>query len=73
MIGRGSRILPNKKEFTVIDLGNNLNRFGLWDAPVDWTSIFRTPELYSSTTILPSVRLIEIVSVKKFEPSKNKM
>ena len=46
MIGRGSRVLPKKKEFTVIDLGNNLNRFGLWDSPVDWHSIFRNPEAY---------------------------
>jgi len=46
MIGRGSRILPSKKEFSVIDLGNNLNRFGLWDSPVDWTSIFKHPELF---------------------------
>lgn len=46
MIGRGSRILPHKQEFTVIDLGNNLNRFGLWDAPVDWVDIFRNPESY---------------------------
>lgn len=46
MIGRGSRILASKKEFMVIDLGNNLNRFGLWDAPVDWMSIFKNPELY---------------------------
>ncbi|MBK9046885.1 MAG: DEAD/DEAH box helicase [Bacteroidetes bacterium] len=46
MIGRGSRVLPNKKEFMVIDLGNNLYRFGLWDADVDWVSIFKTPELY---------------------------
>ena len=49
MIGRGSRVLPNKKEFTVIDLGNNLNRFGLWDAPIDWQAIFKTPELYLSS------------------------
>lgn len=46
MIGRGSRVLPNKKEFSVIDLGNNMNRFGLWADPVDWDAIFRTPELY---------------------------
>src|SRR4030095_10877094 len=46
MIGRGSRVLEDKKEFTVIDLGNNLNRFGLWDEPVDWASIFKAPELY---------------------------
>ncbi len=46
MIGRGSRVLADKREFMVIDLGNNLNRFGLWDAPVDWAAIFRHPELY---------------------------
>jgi superfamily II DNA or RNA helicase len=46
MIGRGSRIIPGKSEFTVIDLGNNLNRFGLWDAGIDWVSIFRSPELH---------------------------
>lgn len=46
MIGRGSRILPNKKEFSIIDLGNNLARFGLWTAPVDWQKIFTAPLLY---------------------------
>ena len=46
MIGRGSRLLPNKKEFTIIDLGNNAARFGLWDAPVDWQHIFKSPEYY---------------------------
>jgi hypothetical protein len=46
MIGRGSRVLPGKKEFMVIDLGNNLNRFGLWDDTIDWASIFKAPELY---------------------------
>jgi superfamily II DNA or RNA helicase len=46
MIGRGSRVLPTKSEFNVIDLGNNLSRFGLWQDPVDWMSIFRSPELH---------------------------
>ncbi|MGB7842901.1 MAG: DEAD/DEAH box helicase [Salinimicrobium sp.] len=46
MIGRGSRILPGKKEFTVIDLGNNAARFGLWSAPVDWKQIFRSPDYF---------------------------
>lgn len=46
MIGRGSRILPEKKEFTVIDLGNNLLRFGLWDSYVDWQKIFKSPNYY---------------------------
>lgn len=46
MIGRGSRILPNKSTFTIIDLGNNAARFGLWDQRVDWHEIFRSPDFY---------------------------
>lgn len=46
MIGRGSRILPNKDEFQIIDLGNNAARFGLWDTPLDWQHIFLSPEDY---------------------------
>ena len=46
MIGRGSRILPNKPNFTVIDLGNNCRRFGLWESYIDWQDIFRSPNSY---------------------------
>ncbi len=46
MIGRGSRVLPNKDEFTVIDLGNNVARFGMWDAPMDWKEIFHFPDFF---------------------------
>lgn len=46
MIGRGSRILNNKSRFSVIDLGNNYQRFGPWDAPLDWQAIFRSPDYY---------------------------
>jgi len=46
MIGRGSRKLPNKDNFTVIDLGNNAARFGLWSEPIDWQHIFKSPEFY---------------------------
>jgi superfamily II DNA or RNA helicase len=46
MIGRGSRRLENKDSFTVIDLGNNALRFGLWNNPVDWQHIFKSPEYY---------------------------
>jgi hypothetical protein len=42
MIGRGSRKLPNKDMFTVIDLGNNAARFGLWSEPVNWQHIFKS-------------------------------
>ena len=46
MIGRGSRILPNKSDFTVVDLGNNVARFGLWEAPIDWQEIFHFPDFF---------------------------
>lgn len=46
MIGRGSRSLPRKKTFTIIDLGNNIDRFGEWQAPVDWQLIFDNPDLF---------------------------
>ena len=46
MIGRGSRVLPNKNEFTVIDMGNNAARFGLWSTPIDWYAIFKSPDFY---------------------------
>jgi len=46
MIGRGSRILKNKSTFQVIDLGNNLHRFGPWGSDLDWHRIFRTPNFY---------------------------
>lgn len=46
MVGRGSRILPDKATFNVIDLGNNIARFGPWDGPVDWEEIFHFPDFY---------------------------
>ncbi len=46
MIGRGSRILDKKKTFEIIDLGNNAARFGLWDQPIDWQRVFRSPQYY---------------------------
>lgn len=46
MIGRGSRILPHKKNFKIVDLGNNSRRFGLWQIPIDWKHVFVAPHLY---------------------------
>lgn len=46
MIGRGSRRLPSKKTFAIIDLGNNTERFGEWNAPLDWKYVFENPEEY---------------------------
>lgn len=46
MIGRGSRIIPGKATFNVIDLGNNFHRFGPWGADLDWQKMFRAPNFY---------------------------
>lgn len=46
MIGRGSRILKNKKAFTVIDLGNNAFRLGLWQDFIDWQDAFKYPDRF---------------------------
>lgn len=46
MIGRGSRILKNKNEFDIIDLGNNFLRFGPWGADLNWQLIFKDPNNY---------------------------
>ena len=49
MIGRGARWLPKKKKFTIIDLGNNTDRFGEWNAPLDWQAVFENPEAYNES------------------------
>ncbi len=46
MIGRGSRVLPTKKQFKILDLGNNSRRFNLWQYPIDWKHVFVAPHLY---------------------------
>ncbi len=46
MIGRGSRKTETKSLFTIIDLGNNAKRFGLWDEEIDWKKIFYNPTLF---------------------------
>ncbi|QQR99167.1 MAG: DEAD/DEAH box helicase [Sphingobacteriales bacterium] len=46
MIGRGSRRLPNKSEFTIIDLGNNAKRLGLWQDHIDWQDVFVNPDRF---------------------------
>lgn len=46
MIGRGSRKLPKKDRFKVIDLGNNVRRFGLWQDYLNWQDAFRFPDRF---------------------------
>ena len=46
MIGRGSRITRTKSKFVIIDLGNNVQRLGLWQDFINWEEIFNFPEKY---------------------------
>ncbi|WP_240920239.1 DEAD/DEAH box helicase [Sphingobacterium chungjuense] len=46
MVGRGARRLPKKATFTLVDLGNNADRFGNWDAEIDWQHVFENPDIY---------------------------
>lgn len=47
MIGRGSRKLPSKETFSITDLGNNIQRFGAWEEPVDWKFVFEHPDTFA--------------------------
>jgi superfamily II DNA or RNA helicase len=46
MIGRGSRRLPGKDHFNIIDLGNNARRLGLWQDFIDWQEVFQNPDRF---------------------------
>jgi superfamily II DNA or RNA helicase len=46
MIGRGSRKLPHKDKFKLIDLGNNVRRFGFWQDYLNWQDAFRFPDRF---------------------------
>ena len=46
MIGRGSRKLPNKNQFQLIDLGNNVRRFGIWQDFINWQDAFKFPDRF---------------------------
>ena len=46
MIGRGSRRLPKKDKFKLIDLGNNVRRFGIWQDYINWHDAFRFPDRF---------------------------
>ncbi len=51
MIGRGSRVIPGKTEFTLLDLGNNIARFGDWTADVNWQQVFKSPNYFLENII----------------------
>jgi superfamily II DNA or RNA helicase len=63
MIGRGSRVIGTKKDFRVIDLGNNARRFGLWEQHIDWQDIFVHPNSYIESIVSDEVMEREMTYV----------
>lgn len=51
MIGRGSRKLPKKDQFQLIDLGNNVRRFGLWQDYINWHDAFKFPDRFLESRV----------------------
>jgi len=51
MIGRGSRKLPEKDTFSIIDLGNNVRRFGYWQDYINWQDAFRFPDRFLESRV----------------------
>jgi superfamily II DNA or RNA helicase len=54
MIGRGSRRLPNKSIFKLIDLGNNVRRFGIWQDYINWQDAFKFPDRFLESKLSES-------------------
>lgn len=54
MIGRGSRKLPHKDRFKLIDLGNNVRRFGIWQDYINWHDAFRFPDRFLESKLSES-------------------
>ncbi len=54
MIGRGSRCLPNKNIFKLIDLGNNVRRFGIWQDFINWQDAFKFPDRFLESRLTES-------------------
>lgn len=37
MVGRGSRVTETKKDFTILDFGNNIRKHDYWESPRTWS------------------------------------
>ncbi|MDJ1482698.1 DEAD/DEAH box helicase [Cytophagaceae bacterium YF14B1] len=63
MCGRGSRTTATKREFIIIDMGNNLDEHGLWHEPRDWSYLFWTGKAQKTLNIAPTKKCPECHSI----------
>ncbi|WP_314520067.1 DEAD/DEAH box helicase [Xanthocytophaga agilis] len=54
MCGRGSRTTAQKKEFILIDMGNNFSEHGLWHDVRDWSGLFWNGKSQKALDIAPT-------------------
>lgn len=59
MVGRGSRVTPTKKQFTILDFGNNIKEHDFWESPRQWS--LEKPPKRKKKDVAP-VRLCESCS-----------
>jgi predicted nucleic acid-binding Zn ribbon protein len=53
MVGRGSRPTASKKEFTILDFGENVHRLGFWQEARDWGKAFTGMEQKKGQGVAP--------------------
>jgi superfamily II DNA or RNA helicase/predicted nucleic acid-binding Zn ribbon protein len=53
MVGRGSRPTASKKEFTILDFGENVHRLGFWQEARDWGKAFAGMENKKGEGVAP--------------------
>jgi superfamily II DNA or RNA helicase/predicted nucleic acid-binding Zn ribbon protein len=53
MVGRGSRPTASKKDFTILDFGENVHRLGFWQEARDWGKAFAGIDKKKGTGVAP--------------------
>lgn len=64
-IGRGSRICEGKKEFLILDAGDNIRRLGLFDAEVNWS-------LWHDVSEGGGLQMLKVCPTDKIDVNHNK-
>lgn len=62
MCGRGSRVTETKKEFNILDFGNNIKRLGFWEQERKW-SLSNDNKRSSKESIAPTKECLECEAI----------
>ena len=69
MTGRGGRLYPGKEFFTIVDLGDNVNKHGRWEEHRKWDKLFKDDQVLGVPPVkdCPECGYINISTAKKCE------